>query len=89
MNHINLIGLFRSGHRRCSVKEDFPVKLTTFLRISIFKNICERLVLFVSPQNIIANSTGKSGLDNTLKEFKGSIFLSMAILFNKMHSYNL
>ena len=23
MNQINLIGLFRSGHRRCSVKEDF------------------------------------------------------------------
>ena len=29
----------------------FPVKFTKFLRTSILKNICERLILFNSPQN--------------------------------------
>ena len=67
----------------------FPVKLPKFLRISYFKNICERLVLFVSPQNTIANCTGEFGLDETLKECKVSIFLSTTILFVKMQSYHL
>ena len=35
----------------------------------IFKSICERLVLFVSPQNAIANSSSSEfGLGETLAE---------------------
>ena len=37
--------------------------------------ICERLLLFVSPQNTITNSSGKFGLDETSTECKVSIFL--------------
>ena len=37
--------------------------------------ICERLLLFVSPQNTIANSSGEFGLDETSTERKVSIFL--------------
>ena len=37
--------------------------------------ICERLLLFVSPQNTITNSSGEFGLDETSTEFKVSIFL--------------
>ena len=37
--------------------------------------ICERLLLFVSPQNIITNSSGEFGLDETSTECKVSIFL--------------
>ena len=51
-----------------------------FLRTSILKNICERLLLLVSPQNTIKNSGGKFGLDETLKE---------CILLNQMQLYNL
>ena len=36
--------------------------------------ICERVLLFVSPQNTIANSS-ESGLDETMTECKVSIFL--------------
>ena len=32
----------------------FPVKFAKFLRTFILKNICERPLLFVSPQNTIA-----------------------------------
>ena len=52
----------------------FPVKFAKFLRTSILKNICERLLLFVSPQNTIANSSGTFVLDETLTECKVSIF---------------
>ena len=37
--------------------------------------ICGRLLLFVSPQNSIANSSGEFGLDETSTECKVSIFL--------------
>ena len=37
--------------------------------------ICERLLLFVSPENTITNISGKFGLDETLTECKLSIFL--------------
>ena len=37
--------------------------------------ICERLLLFVSPQNTITNSSGEFGLDETSTECKVSIFL--------------
>ena len=48
----------------------FPVTFAKFLKTSILKNICEKLLLFVSPQNTIANSSGKFGLDETLTECK-------------------
>ena len=51
-----------------------------FLRTSILKNICERLLLLVSPQNTITNSGGEFGLDETLTE---------CILLNQMQLYNL
>ena len=35
--------------------------------------ICERLLLFVSPQNTITNSSGEFGLDETSTECKVSI----------------
>ena len=37
--------------------------------------ICERLLLFVSPENTITNISGKFGLDEILTECKLSIFL--------------
>ena len=119
MNHRDLLGLFRSSHRRCSVKKGvlknfanftgkhlcwslfwnfiknrlqhrcFPVKFAKFLRTPILKNICERLLLFVSPQNTITNSGGKFGLDETSTECNVSIFLNVTILFNQMQPYNL
>ena len=61
----------------------FPVK---FLRSSILKNTCERLLLFVSPQNTVANSRGEFGLDETLTKWKVSIFLCMTILFDQIHN---
>ena len=36
------------------------------------KNTCEKLLLFISPQNTIANSSGELGLDETLTEFQVS-----------------
>ena len=48
----------------------FHVKFAKFLRTSILKNIFERLLLFVSPENTIANSSGAFGLDETLTEWK-------------------
>ena len=36
----------------------FPVKFAKFLRTSVLKKICERLLLFVSPQDTIANNSG-------------------------------
>ena len=100
MNHRDLVGLFRSSHRRCSVKRGifknfanftgkqlcwsllqacnfiknklqhwcFPVKFAKFLRTSILKNICKRLILFNSPQNTIANSSGEFGLVSFIKQ---------------------
>ena len=52
----------------------FPMKFATFLRTSILNNICERLLLFVSPQNTIANSRGAFALNETLTKSKVSIF---------------
>ena len=46
------------------------MKIATFLRTSIFKNNCERPVLFVLSQNTIANSSGELGLSETLTECK-------------------
>ena len=82
INCRDLLGLFRSSHWRCSVKESVPkkfanftpVKSAKFLRTSILKNICGRLLLFVSPQNTIANFSGEFGLNETLAECQLSIF---------------
>ena len=65
------------------------MKFAKFLRTPILKNICERLVLFVSTQNTIANIGGKFGLDETSTEYNVSIFLNVTILFNQIHPYNL
>ena len=46
----------------------FPVKFAKILRTSILKNICERLILFNSPQNTMANSTGELGLVSFIKQ---------------------
>ena len=46
------------------------MKFAKFLRTSILKNIYERLLLFVSRQNTIANSSGEFGPDETLTERK-------------------
>ena len=47
------------------------------------------MLLFVSPQSYIANSSGDFGLDKTLTECKVSIFLSITILSRQMQSYHL
>ena len=63
----------------------FPMKFAKFLRTPILRNICERLLLFVSPQNTITNSGNEFGLDEILTEFdKVSIFLNVTILFYQM-----
>ena len=56
----------------------------------IFKNIhsAEKLLLFVSPQNTIANSSGEFGLDETLTECQ-VFFFNMTILFDQMQPYHL
>ena len=99
MNRRDLLGLFRSSHRSSSTQKGvlkkrphhwrFPVKFAKFLKTSILKSICERLLLLAPPQNNIANSSGKFGLDETLKECKISIFLNITILFDQMQPYNL
>ena len=79
--------------RRATLLKDtptlmFPMKFAKFLRTPILKNICERLLLFFSSQNIIANSGGEFGLNETSAECKVSIFLNVTILFNQMQPYN-
>ena len=65
------------------------MKFAKFLRTPILKNIWERLLLFVSPQNTLGNSVDKFGLGKTSTECKVSIFLNVTILFNQMQPYNL
>ena len=52
----------------------FPMKFAKFLRTPVLKNICERLLLFVSPQNTITNSGREFGLDKTSAECNGKYF---------------
>ena len=52
----------------------FPVKFAKVLRTPILKNISERLLVFVSLQKYIANSSGEFGLDETSTECKVSNF---------------
>ena len=63
------------------------MKFAKFLRTPILKNICERLLLFVSPQNTITNIDGKFGLDETSTECNASTFLKEAISFNQIQPY--
>ena len=60
---------------------------------SLFNNaaglqVCERLLLFVSPQNTVIKSGGEVGLDETSTECKVSIVLNVTILFNQIQPYN-
>ena len=60
---------------------------------SLFNNaaglqVCERLLLFVSPQNTIIRSGGEVGLDQTSTECKVSVVLNVTILFNQIQPYN-
>ena len=64
----------------------FPVKFAKFLRTSILKNICERLFLFVSPQNTIANNSvcTRRDLDkvqNKYFSFKHNNFIRSNIIY--------
>ena len=65
------------------------MKFVKFLRTPTLKNICERLLLFVSPQNTVTNSGGEFGLDDISTECKVNIFLNVTILFNQMQPHNL
>ena len=55
------------------------MEFAKFLRTSILKNILDRLLLFVSPQNTVANSSGEFRLNETSAESKVSIFLNVTI----------
>ena len=46
----------------------FPAKFGKVLGTPMLNNSFERLLLFVLPQNAIANSSGEFGLDETLTE---------------------
>ena len=46
----------------------FPMKFVKFLRTPILKNICERTLSFVSPQNTKTNSGGEFRLNKTSTE---------------------
>ena len=58
----------------------FPMKYAKFLRTPILKNMYERLLLFVSPQNTTIISGGEFALEETSTE---------CILFDQMQLYNL
>ena len=67
----------------------FPMKFAKFLRTPILKNIFERLLLFVSPQDTITNNGTEFGLNETSADWEVSIFLNVTILFNQIQPYNL
>ena len=71
-------------HLRTTTSEDAPTPMLSYeiceiFKNTYFKNICERLLLFVSPQNTITMSGGEFGLDETSTE---------CILFNQMQLCN-
>ena len=79
MNHRDLLDLFRSSHRSCSVEKcvlkhfaNFPGK---HLYWSLFFIALQVKISFVSPQNTITNTSGEFGLEETTTECKVSIFL--------------
>ena len=49
-------------------------EICEIFKARFLKNIYERLLLFLVPQNTIANSGGEFGLDETSTECKVSIF---------------
>ena len=77
-----------AGLQACNFIKDTPTLMLSYKICEIFKNICERLLPFVSPQNAITNSGGEFGLDETSTESKVSIFLKVTTLFNQMQPYN-
>ena len=48
--------------------------------------MCERLLLFFSPQNIIANSSGVFALDMSTRQV---FSLKITVLFDQMQPYHL
>ena len=87
MNHKDLLDLFRSSHRRCSVRKGILKNFARFTR----KRQCWSLqkTTSISPQNTITNIGGKFGLDETSTECNLIIFLNVSILFNQIQTYNL
>ena len=73
----------RTFHRKT------PVLESIFNSVAGRNFICETLLLFVSLQNTITNSSGEFGLEETSTEHKVSIFLNVTILLNQMQPYNL
>ena len=71
LNHRDLLVLFRRSHQNCSVEKCVLKNFTNFPGKHHFNSvagrnfICERLLLFVSPQNTITNSSGELELDET------------------------
>ena len=60
----------------------FHMKFAKFLRTSILKKICKRLLVFVSPQDTIANAMGEFGLDETLTECKLNFIKQNNLIFD-------
>ena len=87
MYHRDLLCLFRSSHRSCSVEkcvlknlahfrpQQNPCVESLFNSVAGRNFISERLLLIVSPQNTISNSSGEFGPDETSTECRVSIFL--------------
>ena len=60
----------------------FSYEICEICEALALKNICERLLLFVSPQNTATNSGGE-----TSTECSVNIFLNVTIFFNQMLPY--
>ena len=58
----------------------FSYEISEILRTPTLKKVCERLLLFASPQNTITDSCGEFGLDETSTECKVSIFFKRSNL---------
>ena len=74
---------FRKFHRETHVLESL------FNSVAGRNFVCERLLLFVSPQNTMTNSSVEFRLEKTSTECKVFFFLNATILFNQMQPYNL
>ena len=64
------------------------MKFAEFLRASILKSTYERLLLFIPPQDTIANSSGELGLHETWQSVE-EVLLNKTILFDQMQPYHL
>ena len=67
----------------------FSYEIWEILKTPILKNICKRLLLFVSSQNTITNSGGEFGLDETSDRVQCKYFLNITVLLNQIQAYNL